>query len=117
MLAEAASLLAARDYPRLRAYGGSAPVTVASGKRRTVRMRRACNPRLREALYHWARVSLQRDRSALGYYRQLRQRGQSHGHALRALANRWLRVLIATLTQGTLYDPTRAQRISAVQCP
>jgi transposase len=105
MLAEAAPLLATRDYHRLRAQVGSAPVTDASGKRRTVRMRRACNPRLREAVYHWTRVSIQRDRGARAYYDRLRQRGHSHARALRSLANRWLRTLTAMLTHRTLYVP------------
>ena len=41
MLAEAAEPLAHRDYARLRAHMGTAPVTTASGKRRLVSMRRA----------------------------------------------------------------------------
>jgi hypothetical protein len=110
MLGEAAQLLATRDYHRLRALSGSAPVTAASGKRRLVFMRRACNRRLREALYHWARVSLQRDAGALAYYRAQRHRGHSHGQALRAVANRWLRILVATLTTGSLYDASRLHR-------
>jgi transposase len=105
MLTEAAPLLASRDYRRLRAQAGSAPVTDASGKRRTVRMRRACNPRLRNAVYHWTRVSLQLDPSARAYYDGLRRRGHRHARALRSLANRWLRTLIAMLTHRTLYVP------------
>jgi transposase len=105
MLTEAAPLLANRDYHRLRAQAGSAPVTDASGKRRSVRMRRACNPRLREAVYHWTRVSIQRDRGARAYYDRLRHRGHTHARALRSLANRWLRTLIAMLTHRTLYAP------------
>ena len=61
MLAEASRPLRARDYHKLRLYVGIAPVTAWSGKRRLrprVRMRRACNRRLRQAAYHWGRVSL-----------------------------------------------------------
>jgi transposase len=105
MLTEAAPMLAARDYDRLRAHAGSAPVTDQSGKRRAVRMRRACNPRLREALYHWTRVSVQRDVGARAYYDHVRARGHNHARALRSLANRWLRTLIAMLTHRTLYEP------------
>jgi transposase len=105
MLTEAAAALAARDYHRLRAHTGSAPLTSASGKRRVVRMRRACNPRLRQAVYHWTRVSLQRDGAARAYYDRLRARGHSHARSLRSLADRWLRILIAMLTHRTLYVP------------
>lgn len=84
MLAEAAEPLAHRDYDRLRAHMGTAPVTSSSGKRRLVSMRRACNRRLRWAAYHWARASVQHDAATAAYYRQLRARGHRHGRALRS---------------------------------
>jgi transposase len=108
MLAEAAGPLAARDYGTLRAYTGVAPVTKRSGKHvPTVQMRYACKHRLREALYHWCRTSIQCDIAARTYYRQLRARGHSHGRALRSVGDRWLRILIAMLNARTLYDATR----------
>jgi transposase len=108
MLAEAARPLADRDYSTLRGCAGLAPVTEQSGKRyRVVKMRHACNPRLREAAYHWGRASLQTDPASLAYYRRLRQRGHTHGRALRSVVDRWCRILIAMLTDRTLYDPTR----------
>lgn len=108
MLTEATAALADRDYPTLRAYTGVAPVTKRSGKRAFfVHMRYACKRRLREALYHWARTSLQRDTGARTYYDGLRRRGHSHARALRSVADRWLRILIAMLRTGTLYDASR----------
>jgi transposase len=59
--AEASQPLTERDYQVLRTHGGVAPVTKQSGKRRQVVMRRGCNPRLRQALYHMARVAMQSD--------------------------------------------------------
>ena len=59
VLAEAAQPLAERDYQTLRAHGGIAPVTRKSGKKLSVSMRYGCNPRLRNAFYHWARTSVQ----------------------------------------------------------
>ena len=109
MLGEAAGLLAARDYATVRTYGGIAPVTQRSGKRCTVQMRYACNSRLRNALHHWAFSSLSVDRPARAYYDAARARGLGHARALRSLADRWLRILIAMLTARTLYDPTRRQ--------
>jgi transposase len=111
MLAEASRPLAARDYRTLRLWAGTAPVTSWSGKRRAhpfVRMRYACNHRLRQAAYHWSRVSLQHDPASRTYYQRLRQRGHAHGRALRSVADRLFRILIAMLTNGTLYDPARA---------
>jgi transposase len=108
MLTEAASPLADRDYLTLRSYAGAAPVTKRSGKRAFfVHMRYACKRRLRQALYHWSRTSIQRDPAARAYYDRLRGRGHSHGRALRSVADRWLRILVAMLRTRTLYDPSR----------
>jgi len=111
MLTEASGLLAARDYATLRAYTGAAPITKRSGKRVfLVRMRYACNGRLREALYHWCRTSLQHDAAARAYYDGLRARGHAHGRALRSVGDRWLRILIAMLNAKTLYDGSRFEQ-------
>ncbi len=107
VLAEASAALAERDYQALRAYAGIAPVTKQSGKRRMVLMRYACNGRLRNALYHWARVAAMRDPSSKTYYAGLRQRGHSYARALRSVADRLLRVLIAMLKHGSLFDSAR----------
>lgn len=109
LLAEAAPLLAERDATTLRAYGGSAPITRRSGKRWAVHMRRGCNPRLRNAFYHWARVSTTCDPAARQYYAELRARGHSHGRALRSVADRWLRILMAMLRDRTLYTVDHAR--------
>lgn len=112
LFAEAAAILRLRDYGALRALGGLAPITKQSGKRRYVQMRRACNGRLRDAFYHWARTSTMADPASKTYYHALRQRGHSHGRALRSVADRWLRILMAMLTTGTLYDPTRIRPVA-----
>ena len=110
LLAEAAPLLAARAYPALRAQAGIAPVTRQSGKHRSVLMRYACNHRLQQAVYHWARVSTQCDAHSRAHYTALRQRGQSHPRAVRGVADRLLALLIAMLKSDTLYDPARPRR-------
>lgn len=108
MLTEATGPLANRDYATLRAYTGAAPVTKRSGKRTFfVHMRYACKTRLRDALYHWSRVSIQRDSAARTYYDTLRARGHGHARALRSVADRWLRILIGMLKTRSLYDASR----------
>ena len=108
MLTEAVGPLAERDYATLRAYTGAAPVTKRSGKRAFfVHMRYACKQRLRQALYHWSRTSIQHDTAARAYYDQLRARGHHHARALRSVADRWLRILVAMLRARTLYDASR----------
>jgi transposase len=108
-IADAMPLLRLRDYESLRALTGVAPVRRQTGKnkRGMISMRYACNVRLRNACYHFARVSTQVDAAARHYYAALRARGHSHGRALRSVADRWLRILISMLTHRTLYDPTR----------
>lgn len=107
MLAEAARPLAQRDYHALRVQTGIAPVTRQSGKRAVVAMRYACHGRLRNAVYHWARVSVQSDPHSRSHYAALRQRGHSHGRALRGVADRLLCVLMVMLKTQTTYDPDR----------
>lgn len=116
VLGEGSHLLAARNYHGLRAAFGSAPVTRQTGKQRSanksgprplVFMRRACNPRLRRAAHLWAGNSILVDEKANAYYRQLRDRGHGHARALRSLADRWLRILVAMLETRSLYDASR----------
>ena len=111
VLAEASEALAERDYHALRAHAGIAPITKQSGKHRVVLMRYACNGRLRNALYHWARVAAMCDPPSQTYYTALRRRGHSYARALRGLGDRLLRVLIAMLNSGTLYDLSKARRV------
>ena len=66
---------------------GAAPITKRSGKAWHVHMRYACKRRLRAAVYHWARTSLQHDAPARAYYDRLRQRGHTHGRALRSVSD------------------------------
>jgi hypothetical protein len=115
MLVDATQPLATRDYARVRAQVGVAPITKASGKRRVVSMRYACHPRLREAAYHWGRVSLQQDAASAAYYRRLRARGHTHGRALRSVVDRLLRTLMTMLRHRSLYDATRS--VTAVAVP
>jgi Transposase/Transposase IS116/IS110/IS902 family len=115
LFAEAAQPLAERDYQMLRTHGGVAPVTKHSGKRRVVVMRRGCNPRLRHALYHMARVALQRDAHCNRVYTALRAKGQRHGQALRHVGDRLLRILMAMLRHRTCYDASRIRREPVVQ--
>ena len=117
LFAEAAPLLGARDYPALRAHAGIAPVTRQRGTRTPVVMRYACNGRLREAVYHWARVSVQHDARSTGLSADARRRGHTHGRALRGVADRLLRMLVAMLKSHTVYDPQFARRPAGVVPP
>lgn len=104
LLAEAADAISTRNLAALRAHAGIAPVTRSSGTRRVVVMRQACSGRLRTALYHASRVAAQCDATAKALYVTLRARGHSHGRACRSVADRMLRILMAMLRDGTVYE-------------
>jgi transposase len=106
LLAEAWEPLRRRDYHALRNLCGVAPVTKRSGKTSIVLRRRACHPRLANAVYHWARVAVQYDRTARAKYEALRARGHGYARALRSVADRLLNVACAMLRDGTVFDPS-----------
>jgi transposase len=105
LLAEAFDALQRRDYAALRSLTGVAPVTKRSGKSCIVVRRQACNDRLANAAYHWARVAVQIDPTSRAKYAVLRSRGHSHGRALRSVADRLLYVTCAMLKTGTIFNP------------
>jgi len=119
MLAEAARLVRDRDYQGLRVLTGVAPVRRQTGKQgkngrfAPIHMRRACSPRLRDAVHHWASVSVQHDPRSKSHYARLRAAGHSHGRALRGVADRLLAMLVAMLKRGELYDPARRAAVAA----
>jgi len=103
-IAEAPDALQRRDHAALRSLTGVAPVTKRSGKSCTVLRRQACNQRLANAAYHWARVAIQHDPRSRAKYAELKKRGHSHGRALRSVADRLLNVVCAMLRSGRLFD-------------
>lgn len=107
LLTEASRPIRERDYESLRCYAGTAPVTRQSGKRKTVGMRQACSPRLRNAVFHWATSSLCCDSRSRRQYDALRAAGHLHARALRGLADRLLSVLIALLKTQKTFDRAR----------
>jgi len=105
LLTEASEPLKRRDYHALRLMSGVAPVTRRSGKACLVIRRLACNARLARAVYHWTRVASQCDPISQKRYAALRQRGHSHGRALRTLGDRLLGLACTLLRRQVLFDP------------
>lgn len=108
LLAEASDALHRRDYHALRCLSGVAPITKRSGKTRIVLMRQAVHVRLRNSVYHWARVAVQHDPRSRAKYTALRARGHGHGRALRSVADRLLAVACTMLKQQKNFDPALA---------
>ena len=114
LLAEAPEPLRRRDYHAIRALAGAAPVTRRSGKSCLVQRRLACNKRLANAAYHWARVAVQHDLVSRQRYAALRARGHSHGRALRTVVDRLLKLTCTLLQRQVLFDPAhRASSLAA----
>jgi transposase len=110
LLAEASEPLRRRDYHALRTLSGVAPVTRRSGKVCTMVRRYACNKRLENAVYHWARVAAQVDPTSRVRYAELRRRGHSHGRAVRGLADRLLSLACTLLGHQVLFDHEHRSR-------
>lgn len=108
MFAEAWDAICRRDYAVLRSLTGVAPVTKKSGKSCIVVRRQACNERLSNAMYHWARVAMQHDSVSRAKYSTLRKRGHSHGRALRSVADRLLNVACSMLKNRTMFNLSAA---------
>ena len=89
---------------QLAAEAGVAPVTLESGKGRTVGFRYACNVRLRVALTLWANNSRHASPWAAQIYAKARARGCKHAHAVRVLARAWVRVLWSCWQSNKSYD-------------
>ena len=92
---------------QLAAEAGVCPVTHASGKRRGVVFRWACNKNLRLAVTCFADNSRHASVWAADIYTRARQRGCNHQHAVRILARAWIRILWRAWQNKATYDPQR----------
>jgi transposase len=113
LLTEAGEPLARRDHAALRTLSGVAPVTKRSGKTCIVVMRYAAQVRLRQAVFHWARVAVVHDPESRSRYEALRARGRSYGRALRGVADRLLGVACVLLRRQVLFDPDHGSPAAA----
>lgn len=94
-------------YPHraiLPAIAGTCPITVASGRYRSVRFRYACNRRHRQTAQQFAQSSTRQSVWAATYFNQACERGHSKSHAYRCLANRWLHIIWALWQTRQPYD-------------
>ena len=97
-----------QDARGLKAYAGSAPITRASGKSRSVTHRRVKNNRLASAGYTWAFAALTASPGARAHYDRRRDHGDRHTAAQRNLFGRLLGCLHHCLATGQHYDETTA---------
>lgn len=90
----------------LQSLAGTCPVTIQSGRSRSVRFRRACDRQFRHIAQLHARASLAAADWADAYYQDTLQRTGSANQALRCLANRWLKIAWTLWQRRTTYDPS-----------
>lgn len=91
----------------LQSLYGTAPYTKGSGQYRSVHFRLACDKGMRTALEQMALASLRCSTWAKSYFTKKRKEGKKAYHALRCLANLWLKVIFAVWKTKTDYDETK----------
>jgi transposase len=92
----------------LRAFAGTAPITRASGRSKSVRVRHVKNKRLADACHWWAFASITKSDGCRAHYDARRAAGDSHNAALRNLANKLLGRLWWCLVNGLEWDEDAA---------
>lgn len=85
---------------------GTCPVTDASGHRRRVLFRKACDHEFRAITQQWAICSLSQSVWAATYWEQMRPHCHSASDAYRRLANRWLAIAWRCWQDHKPYDET-----------
>ena len=92
------------NYNDVQCLFGTAPRNYQSGGYHKVMMRKACNKIARAILYQHAFSSLRYCKWAREYYDKQRSRGKRHSVALRALSNKWVKVMYKIWKNEVLYS-------------
>lgn len=88
-------------------YFGTAPKNYQSGSYHRVSMRKACNKGGRSLLYDHAFASLRFSIWARDYYDGQRAKGKTHSVAIRALSNKWVRIIFKLWKEEIFYDESK----------
>lgn len=95
-------------YPHANAVqceAGTAPVTRKSGKRITVRFRRACQKPFRNTMQNMAIQMVKYQGWCKELFLKHRKRGRSKSECYRIVANKWVKILFAMWQKRMPYDP------------
>jgi transposase len=92
------------DATQLQSLFGTSPVTRRSGNYKHFAFRFACNKQGRNTLHQIAFVSIRTSAWAKNYYLKKRNEGKTHNHALRCLANIWLKIIFKLWKNKQKYD-------------
>lgn len=88
-------------------YSGIAPVIEQSGQQRWVHARRGYPKFIHQTFHEFAQASLPHCAWAKAFYQQQRDRGARRHEAIRALAFRWIRIVLRLWKTGEAYDEQR----------
>jgi transposase len=94
----------------IQALAGTCPVTIHSGKSKSIRFRRACNRDFRRTAQQLALFSVRQSPWAAAYFADALSRGHGESHAYRCLANRWLAIAWTLWQRSECYDESRHLR-------
>ena len=101
------------DAGALQRYAGVAPVIERSGQKNWVHWRYASSRFVRQTFVEWAASSIAKSSWAEKFYRLHRSKGASRNATLRALAFKWIRVLLRCWVDRKPYD--EAKYLEALQ--
>jgi len=88
----------------LQCEAGTCPITRSSGKVRVVMMRQACRKSFRDAMHMFSFCSLTKSSWARALYDQQRAKGKNAHAALRAVSDKWLKIIHHLWKEKELYD-------------
>ncbi|HEX2744411.1 MAG TPA: IS110 family transposase [Streptosporangiaceae bacterium] len=91
-----------------RNYAGTSPLTIQSGKKKTVHARYIRNRHLIDALHAQALSSLTASPGARAFYDEFRARDAGHDDAMRRVASRLVGILHGCVKAGAGYDEATA---------
>lgn len=88
-------------------YSGTAPITRASGKSKSIVRRVACPKFLLQTFHEFANCSRRFSVWAQAYYEMKREQGKSHHMAVRSLAFKWIRIMYRCWQDRIEYDEVK----------
>jgi transposase len=93
-----------KESDNMQKYSGTAPITIASGKSKSVVRRVACPKFLLQTFHEFANCSRRFSVWAQAFYEMKREQGKTHHMAVRALAFKWIRIMYRCWQNRTEYD-------------
>ncbi len=92
------------NYNGVQCLFGTAPKNYQSGMYHKVIMRKACNKSARAVLYKFAFSTLQFSSWSREYYDKQRAKGKTHSVSVRALSNKWIKVIYKIWKDEIFYE-------------